>query len=137
MTTETLNLIKEYECSGDFTYARATDMQLQTAENVLNVIIPDQYRVFLKEYGHGGIGGIEILGIGKNGALLFVSETVKYREYGLAVNLVVVENCDEWIYCINCDDGKIISWCNGFVKPAYDSFEEYLEDRFKDAAENI
>ena len=137
MTTETLNLIKEYECNGDFTYARATDMQLLTAENVLNVIIPNQYRVFLEEYGHGGIGGIEVLGIGKNGALLFVSETVKYREYGLAANLIVVENCDEWIYCINCDDGKIISWCNDSVNPAYSSFDEYLEDRFKDASENI
>ena len=48
-------LITKYEEPGDFTYAKATDSELELAEKELNLTLPSQYVKFLKTYGHGGI----------------------------------------------------------------------------------
>lgn len=137
MNTEILNLVKQYEEPGDFTYTIPSEDKILEAEKKLLLTLPEAYKDFLRKFGHGGIGGIEIIGIGKNGVFLFVSETLKFRRYKLPNNLVVVENCDEWIYCINCIDFSVVSWSNGVVESAYTDFDTYLLDRFKDAAENL
>ena len=137
MTEEIKGLIDQYEVKGDFTHTVITDDQINAAQVALSVTIPEQYVDFLRTYGHGGIGGIEIIGIGKTGNLLFVNVTRMYREYGLPKNLIVIENCDEWIYCIDSLNGSIISWSNGIIEPSYPDFDSYLLDRFTDAAENI
>jgi len=130
-------LIKQHESKGDFTHALVSGLQLEEAEQKLGIKLPDQYVDFLKQYGHGGIAGIEIIGIGINGNLLFVNETLKYRKYGLAANLVVIENCDEWLYCIDCNTGNVVSWSDGDVENSYSSFDDFLLDRFADAIENL
>ena len=130
-------IIKNYEVKGDFTYTFITDDQIAEAQSLLSVELPFQYLEFLQTYGHGGIGGVEIIGIGKNGHLLFVDETIKYREYGLPINLIVIENCDEWVYCINCETGCIISWTNQNSEEAYPDFDTYVLDRFMEEAENL
>lgn len=130
-------IVEKYEVPGDFTRAQVCDESFTKASELLNITIPLEYADFIRAYGQGGIGGIEIYGIGKNGASIFVSETLKYREYGLSDEYIVVENCDEWIYCIDSTNGKIISWSNGDIMPAYDNFDAYLLDRFSDAAENL
>ena len=130
-------MIRSYEAQGDFTHASVTEEKIKAAEKELAISIPKQYMDFLFNYGHGGIGGIEIIGVGKTGRLLFAEETEKYRQYGLPKNLLVVEDCDEWVYCIDCTTGKVVSWSNGSVKICYQTFEEYLEDRFNDAIENL
>ena len=83
--------VKKYESIGDFTYADVTDEMLNGVERGLNIKIPEEYKRFLKEFGHGGIGGLEILGVGKNGSLIFEKETLKYRAYGLPAELIVIE----------------------------------------------
>lgn len=93
--------IKENENKGDFTYAEVTDSMLTKAEARLGLKLPNAYRWFLINFGQGGIGGIEVLGIGKNGKMNFVEETLKYRSYGLPKDVILIENCDEWVYCIN------------------------------------
>lgn len=137
MQSEIVNLVKQYENPGDFTYATISDSQICEAERRLSVQLPAEYIDFLRMYGHGGIGGIEVIGVGKNGKLLFVEQTEKYRGYGLPNNLVLIENCDEWVYCIDCNSGKIITWSNTEIATAYFSFSEYLLDRFNDAVENM
>jgi len=137
MTEQIKKLIEEYEEPGDFTYPNASKELLDDAATTLKTSIPEQYVDFLCRYGHGGIGGIEIIGIGKSGTPLFVSETMKYRELGLPENMIVTENCDEWIYCINGKNGKIFSWSNESMEEAYPDFDTYLLDRYGDAAENI
>ncbi len=137
MSGRLARLIKRYESKGDFTYASVSEFQLKEAEQKLGVKLPAQYIDFLKQYGHGGIAGIEIIGVGINGNLLFVNETLKYRKYGLAVNLIVVENCDEWLYCIDCNTGNVVSWSDGDVENSYSSFDDFLLDRFADAIENL
>lgn len=130
-------MIEKYEVKGDFTHTAITDAQISEAESILSVKLPSQYTEFLRTYGHGGIGGTEIIGIGKNGKLLFVDATLRYREYGLPQNLVVIENCDEWVCCIDCSSGKVVTWSEDIPEEAYSDFDTYLLDRFKDAAENL
>ncbi len=130
-------LINQYETEGDFSHARLKADTIDEAETILGLKLDPAFVGFLSEYGHGGIGGTEVIGIGKNDELLFVNETLKYREYGLPQNLIVIENCDEWIYCINSKDGRILAWSNGEIRDAYESFDDYLLDRFSDAAENM
>lgn len=95
------------------------------------------YKAFLQQFGHGGIGGIEVLGIGKNNKMIFVETTVFYRNYNLPLDLIVIENCDEWLYCINSKNGKVVLWSNGCeeVDAAYNDFDKYLEDRIQDVLE--
>ena len=109
MTAEILDLIRQYEKPGDFTYSTFSGIQVATAQNILALTVPVAYVEFLRMFGHGGICGIEIIGIGKTGKLLFVDETLKFRSYGLPDHLIVIENCDEWIYCIDSGNGHIVS----------------------------
>lgn len=137
MYSNIVGTIKEYECKGDFTYTDVEDNAFALAEEELGISIPSQYLWFLKTYGHGGLNGIETLGVGKNKKLIFKDETLKYRTYGLPHNLIVIENCDEWVYCIDSLNGKVKMWSRDKEEEAYDTFVDYLEDRIKDAIENL
>ena len=139
MLNELYDLLKKYECTGDFTHADVTEEMLNEAEKRMNIKIPKEYKYFLKEFGHGGIGGIEVLGIGKNGVLIFERETLKYRTYGLPNELIIIENCDEWVYCLDSGNGKVVMWSIGDVEytEAFGCFETYLYDRVNDVLENM
>ncbi len=139
MLNELYELIKQHESRGDFTYAVVTEDMLNKAEKRLGVRLPEEYKYFLKKFGHGGIGGIEVLGIGKNGVMIFEKETLRYRTYGLPNELIIVENCDEWVYCVNSLDGKVVMWSSGSsgYSQVFDNFETYLYDRVNDMLENM
>jgi len=139
MLNELYELIKQHESRGDFTYAVVTEDMLNKAEKRLGVRLPEEYKNFLKKFGHGGIGGIEVLGIGKNGVMIFEKETLRYRTYGLPNELIIVENCDEWVYCVNSLDGKVVMWSRGSsgYSQVFDNFETYLYDRVNDMLENM
>ena len=59
--------------------------------------------------------------------MVFVDETIKYRSYGLPKDVILIENCDEWVYCIQSQNGRIGMWSPGDVKckDIYESFEIY------------
>lgn len=139
MYSNIVEKIKEYECKGDFTYADVEENAFSLAEKELGISIPSQYLWFLEKYGQGGLNGIEILGVGKNKKMIFKEETLKYRTYGLPYNLIVIENCDEWVYCIDSLSGKVKMWSQGKNKAdeAYETFIDYLNDRIEDAIENL
>ena len=132
-------IIKHHESKDDFAHAEVTEEMLVSSEKRLNVRIPAEYRRFLKTFGHGGIGGMEVLGIGKNGAMVFEETTLRFRGYGMPNNLLVIENCDEWVFCINADDGKVVMWSVGRAEysEAYHCFDEFLSDRVNDILENM
>ena len=50
-----IETIKKHEGPGDFTHAMVTDEMIKTAENILNVKLPEQYIAFLQTLGHGGL----------------------------------------------------------------------------------
>lgn len=138
MNKTIIDIIKKYEQKGDFNYTNVSDAMIDNAEAVLGVKLPKQYVDFLKMFGHGGICGIETLGVGLTGTLIFVDVTLDYREEGLPDNLVVIENVDEWLECIDCNNGKIVSWdFTGYIKSEYDCFDDYLADQMNNAIDNI
>lgn len=137
MNNKIKEMILQYEQEGDFTHAKVSDEVIAEAEHMLSVKLPEQYIEFLKEYGNGGICGVSTIGVGLDSSLIFVEETLNYRDEGLPSYLVVIENCDEWLYCIDTQTQKIVSWdMNNYIKPEYDSFDSYLVDQMCDAIEN-
>lgn len=133
-----LETIKKYEKPGDFTYTVVSDEMITAAEQVLSVKLPEQYISFLQMFGHGGIGGLEIMGFGLTGRMIFVDTTLDYRDENLPKNLVVIENVDEWLTCIDCNNGKIVSWdFSGYIKDDYDCFDDYLIDQLNNVIENL
>ena len=133
-----LNTIKKYEEKGDFNYASVTDKMIEDAEKQLGVKLPEQYIEYIKKFGHGGIAGLEIIGVGLTGRMLFVESTLEYRAEELPDNLVVIENVDEWLMCLDCNTGKVVSWdFSGYIKDEYDSFDDYLIDQMNSAIENL
>lgn len=138
MNSQILELVKKYEQPGDFNYASVSDEMICKAENSLGVKLPKQYIDFLKMFGHGGIAGVETIGVGLTGDLMFVDITLDYREEDLPNNFVVIENVDEWLNCIDCNTGRIVSWdYSGYIKEDYACFDEYLIDQMNGAIENL
>ena len=110
MKEEIKKLIEEYSEDMFFTGEISSDDIIEGAVTELGVNIPNDYKWFLKNYGQGGIGAVEILGISKINKPVFKDKTLEYRNHGLSDNLIVVENCDEWLYCIDVDTEKVVSW---------------------------
>ena len=119
MNARIRTLIAQHEQKGDFTHVAPTEEMLA-------------------EYSHGGVGGIEILGVGLDESMAFLEVTLDYRKYGLPHNLLAVENCDEWLYCLDCDTGEVVSWSQvDGVLPGYPSFDDFLLQDLEDAIENL
>lgn len=117
MNEKILGMANQYEDDSFFTHAGFTDEARAVAERDLNLVLPEQYFEYLKAFGHGGVGGVEVLGVGCDGGLIFVENTLFYRKYGLPLNLVVIENHDEWLACVDCETGKIVTWSQGGEVP--------------------
>jgi len=138
MNDQIRTLIAQHEQDAFFTRVAPTEEMLASAQRLLGVTIPHQFVEYLNEYSHGGVGGIEVLGVGFTGTMLFLEATLRYREYGLPNNLLVIENCDEWQECIDCDTGEVVSWdrFEGAIVDYPDS-DAFLLDRTQDAIENL
>lgn len=139
MKEEIKKLIEEYSEDAIFTGKISSDDIIESTVTELGVNIPNDYKWFLKNYGQGGIGAVEILGISKMNKAVFKDKTLEYRNYGLSDNLIVVENCDEWLYCIDVDTEKVVSLdrTNGVLGERYDTFLDFIIDRFNDEIENM
>ena len=123
---------------GAFFMTKPSEEDIKKAEQELGFEIPESYLWFLKQYGHGGFF-FEFLGYGRNGNALFVRETLKERKNGLPANLLVIENCDEYVVCINTDNGNIVSWShydNDGIILKQVSFEDYFIDCLNNAIDN-
>lgn len=114
-TKDIIKIIKEDTFdSSMFTGGVDTD-KIYYIENELDVKLPNSYKWFLKTFGYGFIYGIEILGYGKFTPPLVVTKTLDYRKYGLPNEYVVIEDCDEFIYCLDTskmenNECPVISW---------------------------
>lgn len=116
-----------------------TDEELADAEKTLEFSIPEEYVWFLKTYGHGGFF-FEFLGYSLNGKAFFVDKTLREREFGLPKQLLVIEDCDEYVRCIDTNSKEIVSWSkydsDGIIKVA-NSFYEHFLDNIDNAIENF
>ena len=138
MNKQIEDLISEYEDEGFFTRVAPTPDMIDDAQQKLGVKIPEQFLEYLKVYSHGGINGILILGVGMTGNVMFLESTLEYRNYGLPENLIVIENCDEWVYCLDADTGRVVSWSQlDGVMDEYACFDDFLLDELKEGIANL
>ena len=138
MNKQIEDLISKYEKDKDYTRMPLTPEIVGKVKAELGVTLPKQYADYLNEYSHGGIAGVEILGIGLEGSVVFLEVTKDYREDGLPDNFVAVENCDEFLYCINCETGEIYYWdFFGNQEKEYDTFDEFLLSEYQEAVDNL
>ena len=137
MNDQIKELISQYGDEGSFTRVPPTKEMIVETNDRLGISIPEQFLEYLNEYSHGGIG-FEILGIGFDGSITFIEETLEYRKEGLPKNLLVMDNCDEWLYCIDSNTGEVVSWSiDEDPSVEYPCFDDYLIDRLHDAVENL
>ncbi|WP_371877682.1 SMI1/KNR4 family protein [Paenibacillus plantiphilus] len=69
-------------------------------EDELKVVFSQSYRWFLEKYGLGGLFGVDILGCGKSAIPSVVSNTNRLRNLVLPLEYIVMEDCDEFFYCL-------------------------------------
>lgn len=110
-----IQIIKEDTSDSSMFTGGVDTNKIYYIENELNVKLPNSYKWFLKTFGYGFIYGIEILGYGKSTPPLVVTKTLDYRKYGLPNEYVVIEDCDEFIYCLDTskmenNECPVISW---------------------------
>ena len=116
-----------------------SEEKIQKVEELLNVNLPESYKWFLRNYGYGSLYGVKILGWGKSDEEIpVVEDTVAYRQLGLPSNFIVVENVGEWMYCLNCDDGRICMWSpwNPNFDYCYNDFYDFLFTQFSESKED-
>ncbi|MBR6149138.1 MAG: SMI1/KNR4 family protein [Lachnospiraceae bacterium] len=124
--------------SDAFLDRKATDEEILQAEERLGIKIPEDYKWFLKTFGHGGYM-FEFLGYGLDGSAIFVDETLCQRESGLPDNLMVFQHCDEFFDCLNSDDGSVVTWSpydDAGIIEVDDDFIMYFYDCVQSAIEN-
>lgn len=131
-------MIAEYKDDSFFTFTSPSDQDFNEAQEKLEVKFPSEFVDFVKKYGSGGIGGVEILGYSFDGFTTILDKTAESRMLEMPSSLVVVEDVDEWLYCIDCDTGKVVSWSavDG-VRPAFPDFDSFVISEFSDAIENL
>ena len=112
-----------------------TEEKIHILEDILDLELNKEIKTFLSRYGIIIGYGIEILGCGKADESSLVRETQRFRKYGLEKEYIVIRNADEWIYCLNNDDGKVSSWDRIDKKHLLkeDSFERYILNELIDA----
>ena len=71
---------------GSFTKVAPTQEMLAEVEEKLGFIVLEQFLEYLNIYSHGGIG-FEILGVGFDGSISFLEETLEYRVFPTAFSL--------------------------------------------------
>lgn len=139
MNNNILNMINEYIEAGDFS-GEVSDEILTKTENTLKVMFPTDYKEFIKRFGSGGICGVDILGVEREDYASVVEYTIRYRKLGLPSNYIVIEDVDEFLYCLNTvEEYYVIRWDDISKKEIkrYKSFTDYLDDSFQEAIDNV
>lgn|SRR5690625_412666 len=137
-----INFMMRYMEPDDFT-GGVDKRQVNYIQDTLNIKLPESYKWFLYNYGSGGLYGVDILGVAKSNISTVVIETEKYRDLKMSENLVVIEDIDEYAYCLNTSNMKnnecpIIVWDKQEELADYntaENFYEFLLQRLFDAKE--
>ncbi|MGG1688410.1 SMI1/KNR4 family protein [Pseudalkalibacillus sp. NRS-1564] len=117
--------------------------QIENVQDSLKLIFPESYKWFLNNYGSGGLYGIDILGVAKSNISTVVIETESYRDLGLNDNLVVIEDVDEFAYCLDTskmenNECPVVAWNKQGGLDDFntaENFYEFLLQRLLDAKE--
>ncbi|MGE7767277.1 SMI1/KNR4 family protein [Peribacillus sp. NPDC096540] len=134
--------IKQYGEDDDFTGGVSEDKVKET-EQKLQFSLPESYKWFLRNYGSGGIFGVDIIGYDLVGPSVVDATKGHQKYYDLIDGLVVIEDIDEFAYCLDTNKMKngecpIIMWDNqeGYGRKLADNFLDYFIERLELAKED-
>jgi hypothetical protein len=140
MNKETIEQLIQ-NANGDVFFAgKAGETKVKEIETLLSVTLPDSYKWFLKELGHGGVSGLEIIGNGLGEIPACVKSTKSWRAHGLPLSLVVIEDeGTDWIYCLDTyrlsdDECPVVDWTpnEGIGKEVYTTFFDFFRTRLEE-----
>ncbi|MBM7645659.1 hypothetical protein JOD45_001877 [Scopulibacillus daqui] len=132
--------------AGDFTDG-VDENTVKNLENELKVTLPESYKWFLLNYGSGGLYGVDILGVGLVGVKQInqasvVKVTKEYRDVDLDKDLVIIEDCGEYMYCLDTSQMQnaecpVVSWdqMGGIGIVIANNFYDFLYDRLSNGKE--
>lgn len=137
---ELTNFIRRDMEPDDFT-GGVKGKQIDLIEDALKLKLPDSYKWFLNNYGSGGLYGVDILGVAKSNIATVVIETENYRELGMGEHLIVIEDIDEYAYCLDTsnlenNECPVIAWNKQGGLDDYNTannFYKFLSQRLMDA----
>ncbi|MCJ2145758.1 SMI1/KNR4 family protein [Bacillus paralicheniformis] len=140
--TEVTDFLSQNAKDKDFTGGIDND-KILGIEHDLHVNLPESYKWFLKNFGSGGVYGVDILGYDFGGASV-VEFTNEYRKhYNLTDGLVVIEDIDFFAYCLDTNkmgngECPVFIWDreNGYENVVASSFIEFFYDKLKRMKEN-
>ncbi|SFT02372.1 SMI1/KNR4 family protein [Marininema halotolerans] len=139
-------MMRDYGEQGLTFFGSISESTVKEAETMLNVTLPESYNWYVQSYGHGGVEGSGILGIIESDmpVMPVVETTLDYRQYGLPQQYVVVEDCDEFIYCLDTAQIKngecpVINWAisDPVAIPQSDEFLSFLIESFQVIVDNL
>ena len=136
------NLIKELrnnDYSDElFVVGGISETKVEELARNLNVTFTNSYKEFLMEFGRIIGYGVDILGCGQSGEASVVKETLRYRQFGLPNQFVVIRDIGEWVYCLDTTNDGVISWDRNrqTSKKVCNSLEEYICDTILEAKED-
>ncbi len=141
MNTEPIKQLVKEIGNGAFFVGKADDSKIHEIEIELGVKLPNCYKWFLKEYGHGGVTGTEIIGNGLAAIPACISATKDWRNFGLQNYLVVIEDeGTDWIICLDTsrmesDECPVVDWKQncGIGKEYFKTFLVFFEERLREA----
>jgi len=140
MNAKLVMMIESYQEEKDF-FGQVSENDILAAEKSLDLRFPGEYREFIREYGSGGICGVDIEGIQGDKGASVVGATERYRRLGLNQAVVVLQDMGESVMCMDTsdDDEKVYSWdrVRKQLQPRYPSFNEYLIDYFQEGIDNM
>ena len=135
--------IIEAKRDDSFFFGTVDEEKIKKAEDKLDITFPKEYREFLKEYGCGNIGPIEIYGIGPDvesvpnveWIIMNLRETRNLPNY-----LIPIENIGEGSYAVVSSndsrenevmEGGVLQWNSRVNDPKQiaNTFGEYLQER--------
>lgn len=142
-------MIKDYEEEGLF-HGSVSENVIKKAESELSVKFSKEYREYIKNYGGGGIGWVDIKGVVPENAPYnngdedepVVQITKRMWNLGLDPIYYVILNADEFVYCMKSAekaDGRVYNWCP--YDPVFlveaDTFYEFLKEEFQEVIDNL
>ncbi|MGE1110046.1 SMI1/KNR4 family protein [Bacillus wiedmannii] len=146
MNDKIISIISTYEKDGDFMGVVNEDT-IQEAAQMLNLTFPNSYLWFLKQYGSGGMDGMDINGCETTAAdSSVVYHTKLYREtYNLPEQYIILNDIDGTVTCLDTNqmkDGEcpVVFWSR-FSKElyaiTYENFGDYLLDSLQESVDNL
>ncbi|HDR7471100.1 SMI1/KNR4 family protein [Bacillus cereus group sp. Bce021] len=146
MNDKIISIISTYEKDGDFMGVVNEDT-IREAAQMLNLTFPNSYLWFLKQYGSGGLDGMDINGCETTAAdSSVVYHTKLYREtYNLPEQYIVLNDIDGTVTCLDTNqikDGEcpVVFWSR-FSKElyaiTYENFGDYLLDSLQESVDNL